>query len=591
MPIEAYQLEDEAAARGAQGSVYFGVRHIDGLEVAVKVAGADTQTSKALMHEMEILKTMQDSHVQGVAEYIESIRFDGRLAMVMPRYPHTMAHWLGETIQNPDAYSLDDTLARIAELARIVGDVHQVFHGGGTVVHRDIKPENVFLDGEGRPYVGDFGGAMTIDELKVVELALFGTPMWAPLDQLLPEHTIPDTTWDTYAMCVMLYAAITGARPAYQADPTELLTPLGQDMWEAAAAAVSAGDPRVRRQWHKKFLQMRRGTATKDLIELTGRSALLNSDRKAIENGVHHLAQLAGIRPMAAKRISQTLWTILIRGLSPLSHPSPPNRYRDALEFADELEDLREIAAYLETTQEAMKNAYRVEPLQAATAPPPTSEFPKPVLLKWVLAASLATATITICAIVFVWATSGHIARFLSPGPMVVQVPGEVPFWIDRTEVTVKQWESCVEAGICPRLDQTGGANQPAMGLSHEDASSFCQFVNGDLPTVEQWSTAAGPAKYPWGNQPPTCAHATGLNCATHSRAVGSTPKGVSKLGVADMAGNAWEWVRDINGVHLLIGGSYLSAAPELGVSGRRIVNWGDRPADAGARCVYQDEP
>ncbi|MCA9569518.1 MAG: protein kinase, partial [Myxococcales bacterium] len=337
-----YILDPEPVARGGQGEVYFGTSP-DGDPVAVKVAAPGTSASRALMKEMELLRHMRDAGVQGVMPILDSFRYEGpdgdRPAMVMPRYPDHMGHWLKRVILEPGPGTLQEILELHARIARTIASVHKVYYEGGTVVHRDIKPENLFLDGVGNVFLGDFGGAMAVEELKAMELAMFGTPMWAPLDQLLPGRAMPDPTWDTYAVCVLLYAAITGARPAYQADPRELLTPAGQALWEAARDAIEATGSE-KSEASQKFAVMRKGSTAADLVDLTGRAALVSGDREAITDGVQRLCTLAHVDEEARTQIQRGLWNLLVRGLSPLSHPSPPNRYRDAEELAETIEDL-----------------------------------------------------------------------------------------------------------------------------------------------------------------------------------------------------------------------------------------------------------
>ena len=173
-----YILDPEPVARGGQGEVYFGTSP-DGDPVAVKVAAPGTSASRALMKEMELLRHMRDAGVQGVMPILDSFRYEGpdgdRPAMVMPRYPDHMGHWLKRVILEPGPGTLQEILELHARIARTIASVHKVYYEGGTVVHRDIKPENLFLDGVGNVFLGDFGGAMAVEELKAMELAMFGT--------------------------------------------------------------------------------------------------------------------------------------------------------------------------------------------------------------------------------------------------------------------------------------------------------------------------------------------------------------------------------------------------------------------------------
>mgnify|MGYP002382322263 CR=1 FL=1 len=121
-----------------------------------------------------------------------------------------------------------------------------------------------------------------------------------------------------------------------------------------------------------------------------------------------------------------------------------------------------------------------------------------------------------------------------------------------RYEVTRAEYHQCQRAGVCdatsPPLSVTGvdGA-LPVTNVSLEKAATFCQFIGGSLPTEAQWELAArGPGAehrlYPWGNEPDQ-GRANVKSGAPLP--VGSYPGGDSAYGVADMAGNVWEWVSD----------------------------------------------
>ena len=128
-------------------------------------------------------------------------------------------------------------------------------------------------------------------------------------------------------------------------------------------------------------------------------------------------------------------------------------------------------------------------------------------------------------------------------------------FYMSKTLVTNKQYQSCVSAGACtPNSDQGSafdGDNQPVVGVDWNQARTFAQWAGGRLPSESEWEYAARSAgkdrKYPWGDGDP-CSRAVISGCGQNTQAtarVCSMPSGNTEQGLCDMAGNAWEWVED----------------------------------------------
>jgi formylglycine-generating enzyme required for sulfatase activity len=133
-------------------------------------------------------------------------------------------------------------------------------------------------------------------------------------------------------------------------------------------------------------------------------------------------------------------------------------------------------------------------------------------------------------------------------------------FWIDQTEVTNAQYARCVAEGICSPPARPSSATRdsyygdsqyddyPVMWVSWDDATTYCQWAGGRLPTEAEWEYAArGPDGhlYPWGNDPPDENLANYGYSVRETTKVGSYPGGQSWVGAMDMAGNVFEWVKD----------------------------------------------
>jgi formylglycine-generating enzyme len=136
-------------------------------------------------------------------------------------------------------------------------------------------------------------------------------------------------------------------------------------------------------------------------------------------------------------------------------------------------------------------------------------------------------------------------------------------FWLDRTEVTVKDYERCVARGACNARVLEGGAKRftrpelPVTFVSARDAEAYCRFRDARLPSEAEFERAARGERgrrFPWGNlyHSRACNHGRlGLDPSDASDGfaelspVGSFPAGATPDGFLDLSGNASEWSAD----------------------------------------------
>jgi len=147
-------------------------------------------------------------------------------------------------------------------------------------------------------------------------------------------------------------------------------------------------------------------------------------------------------------------------------------------------------------------------------------------------------------------------------------------FKIDKHEVTVGQYQACVEAGVCNNNDennkhyrtfnekdtlpcnlgQTGKEQNPMNCVNWLGAKAYCEFVGKRLPTDAEWEKAArggvNGKTYPWGNKAPSCKYEVIEDNGGEGCGAGGTWNVCSKpengYGLCDMGGNVIEWVNDI---------------------------------------------
>jgi len=139
-------------------------------------------------------------------------------------------------------------------------------------------------------------------------------------------------------------------------------------------------------------------------------------------------------------------------------------------------------------------------------------------------------------------------------------------YWLDVTEVSVRDYMECVNAGACAMYRQDvaksfrAGADslfrhpgQPVSGISWEQAKRYCEYRGKRLPREAEWERAArgdDDRKYPWGNSAPdsTIHGCFGRHIGTPlgtTCEVGAYPAGAGPYGHLDLAGNVWEWTAD----------------------------------------------
>lgn len=119
-------------------------------------------------------------------------------------------------------------------------------------------------------------------------------------------------------------------------------------------------------------------------------------------------------------------------------------------------------------------------------------------------------------------------------------------YYIDKYEVTNKQYREFVKATGHRAPKNWGEDNHPVAYVSWEDAVAYATWAGKRLPTEAEWEKAARGGlvgkEYPWGDS-------IDSSKANYAENIGDTiPVGTyppNNYGLYDMAGNVWEWVSD----------------------------------------------
>ncbi|MEZ5064007.1 MAG: serine/threonine-protein kinase, partial [bacterium] len=167
------------------------------------------------------------------------------------------------------------------------------------IIHRDLKPSNVFVRGDGRIKLLDFGIAKSLDAIATVDDRTHtrwavATPAYAAPEQLRGDAIGVYT--DVYSLGVILYELLTGRRP-FEVEP------------RAAAAGIHpavAGSPVPPSQADPTFARRVPRSVRADLDVLCLHALQPEEDRRysTVDALLEDLERLRGGRPLVARRDS-----------------------------------------------------------------------------------------------------------------------------------------------------------------------------------------------------------------------------------------------------------------------------------------------
>lgn len=222
----------ERLGSGAFGVVYLGWDARIEREVAVKVL--HSQPGDSLVAPLEEARAQASvDHVGIVPIYQVGELPEGNGFYIVSKYlpGGTLSHWLA---RQQGRLPIEQATSLVISIAEALHAAHQA-----ELIHRDLKPGNILLDDEGRPFISDFGLALRESEQANRRGEVSGTPNYMAPEQVEGRAHHLDGRADIWALGVMLYEMLTGARPFSGKSTTELFE------------EITERDPKPVR-WHDK---------------------------------------------------------------------------------------------------------------------------------------------------------------------------------------------------------------------------------------------------------------------------------------------------------------------------------------------------
>jgi eukaryotic-like serine/threonine-protein kinase len=215
-----YELES-LLGRGGMGEVWTARNTTLDVRRAVKLIRADSVSAESadrLLYEAQSAARLAEPSIVRVFDFGKTEFGDPYLVMEMLEGEDLMS-----IIKRRERLSPSKAVRVLLPVIRALVAAHT--HG---IVHRDLKPENIFLaklpDGRVQPKLLDFGIAK-LKNAQALRLTTAGAVMGSPL-YMAPEQARGedvDERADIWAICVVLYEAITGNPPFSGADRAQVV--------------------------------------------------------------------------------------------------------------------------------------------------------------------------------------------------------------------------------------------------------------------------------------------------------------------------------------------------------------------------------
>jgi formylglycine-generating enzyme required for sulfatase activity/predicted Ser/Thr protein kinase len=586
----------EPLGRGGMGSVFKARDDTLNRFVAIKELRIDpgsspqirAQVQQQFLQEAQVLANMNhpnlprvtDYFTVGPAEYLVMDFIEGRN--------------LSGLLTQGGGRPFDE--AQVLNWARQMFDALAYCHARG-VIHRDIKPQNLIVTPDGRVVLVDFGLAKVYtgtDMRTKTAVRGLGTPEYAPPEQYdsIAGHT--DARSDIYALGATLYHLLTGQPPPTATqrahNPASFVLP---PTWHTLISPTTQG----------VILRALRIPAAERFASIGEMQAALFPGGTSVYGAGYAPGTTSSIIPPTSVQSGGTTTNPMGLGSSP-GTPLPQVVRPWALPAMLALAGVMFVLVAAGTVAGGVRalGALAGRAPTAAASPPPATSIgvtPGTAGPTDTPHSGLSQRVRAIDNQPMVFVGGGQFTMGASaddPAALDNQKPAHVvtlsPFWIDRTEISNRQFAAFVQItgyqtdaearGIAmvwfrnqwtelpggdwrhpygPGSTSDEHPNEPVVAVSWNDAAAYCIWAGARLPSEAEWEKAARGTDgwtWPWGDKwdgsklnycdtrCPDPAHDAGADDGFALLApVDAFAQGASPYGVLNASGNVAEWVAD----------------------------------------------
>jgi iron(II)-dependent oxidoreductase len=146
--------------------------------------------------------------------------------------------------------------------------------------------------------------------------------------------------------------------------------------------------------------------------------------------------------------------------------------------------------------------------------------------------------------------TNEDFAHFVDAGGYETRAWWSDEGWRWRTAANARRpvyWQRAEREWRVRRYDRVEplAPHRPVIHVSWFEADAYCRWAGRRLPTEAEWELAASTPdkrRFPWGDDPPSAAHANLDGRSGDPIDVAALPASDSAYGCRQMIGNVWEW-------------------------------------------------